>query len=120
MARDIPQQDWHEFLLDFTDDNQGRKATVKIGDLSIGDGGEDDVFVLTGVEAGVQAEDEDTVVVELADLQGPDQTHVTHRFEDVSALRVLEEEGGTEGLEIETQVGTRATLRLEEEVPVVA
>jgi len=120
MAREIPQGQWAGFLTDFTKDNEGRKATLETDGKRIGDGHGEDVFVLTGVESGVQAEDEDTVVVEFADLGGKEQGHVTHRMEDVSVLRVRESQDMVEGLEFDTRDGSHALLRLEGEMPVTA
>lgn len=114
MAKEIPQNEWPKFLTDFTSGNEGRLARIDIDGKHIGDGEGEELFVLTGVESGVQAEDEDTVVVELADMEGREQGHVTHRFEDVNALRLQEAQGKTEGLEIETRDGKRAVLHLEE------
>lgn len=120
MAREIPQSEWPEFLTDFTVGNEGRRARVDIDGHSLGEAEGEDALVLTGVEAGVQAEDDDTIVVELADIEGDRQGHVTHRFEDVATLRVREQEGSVEGLEIETREGTHAVVHLGEEIPVTA
>jgi len=120
MAREIPQREWSKFLTDFTDANQGREACINIDGRSIGEDEGEEALLLTGIEAGVQAEDDDTIIVEMADLQGPQQGHVTHRFEDVAALRLRDEQGSVEGLEIETRDGTHAVLHLGEEIPVNA
>ena len=85
-----------------------------------GDAEGEDAFVLTGVEAGVQAEDEDTIVVALADIEGEQQGRVTHRIEDVTALRLREQDGMTEGLEIQTREGANAVILLGEEMPAMA
>ncbi len=116
MGREIPQGQWHDFLKDFTHEHEGRKATIAVGDRSIGYAGGEDTFALTGVEAGVQAEEEDTIVVELADMQGKTQQHVTHRFEDVSHVRVREHEGSVDGLELEMSAGDTAVITLGEEI----
>lgn len=120
MAREIPKSEWSKFLTDFTVEQEGRKATLDVDGKRIGDGSGEDVFVLTGVEAGVQAEEDDTVVVEMADMEGRDQHHVTHRMEDVAAIRVHERGDTVEGLEFEMEGGSKALLRLEGEVPITA
>ncbi len=118
MATEIPQGTWHDFLTDFTRDNEGRKATLQFGDKHIGDTAKgDDVLALTGIESGVMAEDDDTIVVELADLQGEQQMHVTHRIEDVDKLIVRDHDGLVDAVEIDTRDGTHAVLELGEEIP---
>ena len=120
MAREIPRSEWTEFLTDFTVSNEGRIARVEVDGRCLGDVEGADAFVLTGVEAGVQAEDEDTIVVALADIEGEQQGRVTHRIEDVTTLRVREHDGMVDGLEIETREGARAVVHLGEEMPATA
>lgn len=118
MAKEIPQGEWEHFLADFTHANEGRRAVLDVGDKHIGQAEGEEAFILTGVEAGVEATDEDTIVVEMADLQGEDEDHVTHSFEDVQTLRLREHQGAIEGLEIETKDGTKGILHLHEAIPV--
>lgn len=118
MAREIPQAQWSGFLTDFTFDHEGQRATIQVDGRHIGAEDTEDRFVFTGVEAGVQAEEPDTIVIELADMEGREQSHVTHRLEDVQAVRVLEEEGRVMGLAFDTRDGTHAELRLGAPVPV--
>ena len=120
MAREIPRSEWTEFLTEFTVSNEGRKAKVEVDGRCLGDAEGEDAFVLTGVEAGVQAEDDDTIVVALADMEGREQHHVSHRLEDVTTIRLREQEGRIDGLEFETEGGSRGHLRLEGEIPVTA
>jgi hypothetical protein len=120
MAREIPRSEWTEFLTEVTVSNEGRKAKVEVDGRCLGDAEGEDAFVLTGVEAGVQAEDEDTIVVALADIEGEQQGRVTHRIEDVTALRLREQDGMTEGLEIQTREGANAVILLGEEMPAMA
>ncbi|NLC57395.1 MAG: DUF5335 family protein [Armatimonadetes bacterium] len=120
MAREIPKSEWPQFLSDFTVDQEGRKAVLEVDGKCIGCSEGDDAFVLTGVEAGVQAEDDDTIVVALADMEGREQHHVSHRLEDVTTIRLREQEGRIDGLEFETEGGSRGHLRLEGEIPVTA
>jgi hypothetical protein len=103
--KEIPKNEWREFLDDFTRENLGAQVTIEVQDPEAGSQVEARDLPLQGIAA-----DNKEVAVIVGDETDPALTHIVH---GASRLAVEYSTGGrVSSVEIESSDGSRTLVRL--------
>jgi hypothetical protein len=109
-TREIPHQQWLQFLNSISVDYLSRNVTVQVSDPELGYQIEMRNLPLVGVSADLKAGGGPRVEVIVGRT---DFEHTTHTVVDPTAVRVIEgEQGEVEVVEIESRSGSKTLLVL--------
>lgn len=107
--REIPREEWVEFLDGFSRQHEGWLATVEVLGEEIGAQVEAEGMTLEGVTADVKGEGSDVISIMLVNSS---KEHVTHNVIQPTHVRIEQTEGGADlALQIETGDGVTTLLR---------
>ena len=108
-TREIPRQEWKEFLEGYSREHPEALATVEVLGVELGDQTEARELPLVGLSLEEKGSEAGSLEILLG--KRPD-AHLTHSVAAPEHLFVRRGEGGEEDLEIEAADGTRTLLRI--------
>jgi hypothetical protein len=107
--REIPREEWVEFLDGFSRQHEGWLVTVEVLGSEIGAQVEAEEMTLDGVSADLKGGGPDLISVMLVNSS---KEHVTHNVTEPTHLRIEQTEGGADmALQIESGGGVTTLLR---------
>jgi hypothetical protein len=107
--REIPREEWVEFLDGFSRQHEGWLVTVEVFGEEIGAQVEAEEVTLEGVTADLKGVGPDVISIILVNRS---KEHITHNVTRPTHLRIEQTEGGADmALQIETGEGVTTLLR---------
>jgi hypothetical protein len=108
---EIPKSEWLNFCDLFSRQHEGRLATMEIAGADLGDQLEAEQYSFNGISYDPKGTSRDSIDIELG--ADPDR-HVNHAVSRPRrVMLLLTEEGAHEGLDIESEDGTKTIVRFQ-------
>jgi hypothetical protein len=113
-TREIPRSEWVSFFDAFSRQHEDWLVTLELQETNQAPRVEAREVPLEGITADLKAGQDSVSII----TAHKDQEYISHRVPQATRVRLLESQAGVhEGLEIESQDGTKAVLRFRSPMP---